>query len=73
MHRWLILAQQPRRKTISCKGHLCTHHHHGGALVVLVTIITVESTEGISEIWVRATFPAWGFLGLGVRVSFADG
>ena len=25
VHRWLILAQQSRRKTISCKSQVCTH------------------------------------------------
>ena len=35
--------------------------------------MSVESTEGISEIWVCKTFPPWGFHRFGVRVRFAYG
>ena len=35
-----------------------------------VEVFTVESTEGISEIWAREPFPRWGFLRLRVRVRF---
>jgi len=31
---------------------------------------TVESTEGISEIWFCEPFPRWGFLRFRVRVKF---
>ena len=32
------------------------------------TVLAVESTEGISEIWLCEPFPRWGFLRFRVRV-----
>jgi len=36
-------------------------------------LYTVESTEGISDIWFCESFPRWGFLILRVRVRFTYG
>jgi len=50
--------------------HVCTHtyiHAH------IHACMPVESTERISEIWCRETFPGWGFLRFRVRVSFTYG
>jgi len=45
-------------------------------VVVLVVVrlrINLESTEGISKIWVREPFPRWGLLRFRVRVRFVYG
>jgi len=34
---------------------------------------TVESTEGMSEIWFCEPFPRWGFLRFRVRLRFTSG
>jgi len=40
---------------------------------IYIYLETVESTEGISEIWFCEPFPPWGFLRFGVRVRFTYG
>ena len=54
-------ATRPAAPTHRVPGPPETHRH------------TVESIEGISEIWLSEPFPRWGFLRFRVRVRFTYG
>jgi len=63
--------REVRRPLLGQPGLARPHQHiHNGPRRYLYT---VESTEGISDIWFCESFPRWGFLILRVRVRFTYG